>query len=76
MTKQAPQHLRRDTKAFWSSVIRDFELEEHHVRLLTAACESWDRGVEAREAVTAAGPFFTNRHGERLRPSRWHPGMD
>jgi P27 family predicted phage terminase small subunit len=70
-TIRAPKHLQKETRQFWGKVVADFQLEPHHVRLLTAACESWDRGVEAREAVTAAGPFFTNRHGE-LRP---HPGL-
>ena len=70
-TTRAPKHLRNETKAFWLSVLRDYQLEAHHVKLLTSACESWDRASEAREAVAAAGAFFTNRHGE-LKP---HPGL-
>src|SRR5437867_2703131 len=69
--QNAPRHLRKETKDFWSRVVSDFQLEEHHIKLLTAACESWDRATEAREAVEVAGAFFTNRHGE-IRP---HPGL-
>jgi|SRR5690349_17978313 phage terminase small subunit len=69
--KTAPKHLRKPTKEFWLSVVRDFALEEHHIKLLTAACEAWDRAIQAREAVEAAGMFFTNRHHE-IKP---HPGL-
>lgn len=68
---QAPRHLRAATKAFWRQVLNNYELEPHHVHILTAACESWDRAIEAREAVTTLGCFFTNRHGE-IKP---HPGL-
>jgi phage terminase small subunit len=68
---RAPKHLRPETKAFWLSTLKDYELEPHHIRLLTSACEAWDRAVEAREAITTAGAYFKNRHGE-LKP---HPGL-
>ena len=59
------------SKAFWRTVTKGWELEPHHVRLLQIACESWDRALEAREAVTASGPYFTDRHGN-IKP---HPGI-
>ena len=34
-TLKAPAHLRPDTRAWWQSVHQDYELEEHHSRLLT-----------------------------------------
>jgi P27 family predicted phage terminase small subunit len=71
MNQRAPKHLRRATKQFWEGVLRDFALEEHHIRLLTAACEAWDRAVQAREAVERDGMFLKNRHGEL----KSHPGL-
>jgi P27 family predicted phage terminase small subunit len=68
---KAPKHLRKETKVFWSSVVRDFQMEHHHIHVLTAACEAWDRVTQSREAITKAGAFFTNRHGE-IKP---HPGL-
>src|SRR6266571_2198743 len=68
---RAPKHLRSDTKAFWVSTVRNYELEEHHLKLLTGACEAWDRATEAREAITTAGAYFTNRHGE----VKGHPAL-
>jgi len=66
-----PKHLQKETLAFWSAVVRDYVLEPHHINILTAACESWDRGIQARKAVARAGAFFVNRHGE----TRPHPGL-
>ena len=36
-------------------MLTDYELEHHHVRLLRLACEAWDRGQQAREAIDRDG---------------------
>lgn len=59
-----PQHLAKPTRAWWSLVVRDYGLEEHHVRLLTAACEAWDRAQEARELLAAEGIVTRDRFGQ------------
>jgi len=56
---------------FSISVVRDFELEAHHIHLLTAACEALDRAEQARKTIAKDGPFFRNRHGER----KAHPAL-
>ena len=64
-----PKHLQPNTKAWFKNVIADYDLEEHHVRLLTLACESWDRCVQAREAIAEHGLTITDRFGfPRARP--------
>lgn len=65
-----PEHLRPETRKWFSSVVDEYVLEPHHLRLLTMAAESWDRSREAREALTAAGTLtFEDRHGApRPRP--------
>jgi P27 family predicted phage terminase small subunit len=66
---KAPKHLQPATRRWWATVVADFELEPHHVRLLTLAGESWDRGQQAREAIAEHGLTFTDRHGSpRARP--------
>jgi hypothetical protein len=50
-TLKTPAHLRPDTRAWWQSVHQDYDLEEHHSRLLTMACEAWDRACQAREII-------------------------
>lgn len=67
--KQAPAHLEPATAAWWESVVADFELEPHHVRMLTLAAESWDRCQQAREEIAKHGLTFTDRLGTpRSRP--------
>jgi|SRR5215467_12683743 len=68
-TNKAPKHLKVATRRWFESVIEDYELEPHHVRLLTLACETWDRCQEARDAVKKHGLTFENRYGEvKTRP--------
>jgi len=65
----APAHLRPDTAAWWASVAGAFSLEPHHLRILTLAAEAWDRGQEAREAITKYGAVYIDRFEQpRARP--------
>lgn len=68
---KAPAHLSKRAKAWWRQVAGDFELEPHHLLLLTAAAECLDRMDQAREAIAKDGPFFVDRNGSR----RAHPGL-
>lgn len=58
-----PAHLAPATRAWWVDVIVNYELDPHHVKLLTLAGESWDRGTQARQALAEAGLTFTDRFG-------------
>lgn len=65
----APSHLRPDTAGWWRAVANDYALEAHHLRILTLAAESWDRGVEAREAIARHGTVYVDRFDQpRARP--------
>lgn len=64
-----PRHLQLATRKWWSSVVADYELEPHHLRLLTLAAESWDRCQQARQAIAEHGLTFEDKHDQpRLRP--------
>jgi phage terminase small subunit len=63
-TQKPPAHLRSATKRWWSSVLEDYDLDPHHVRLLTLAAEAWDRGQQAREVVDRDGMTFVDRFGQ------------
>ena len=66
---QPPPHLAPATQAWWNSVMQDYELEEHHLRLLQLAGEAWDRAQQARAAIETSGLTFQNRFGDPvLRP--------
>jgi len=60
---KAPSHLRAATRTWWKSIADTYELEAHHLSLLTAAAECWDRAQEARETVEKHGPYFRTKSG-------------
>lgn len=64
-----PSHLQPATKKWWVQVNRDFELSDHHRRLLSLAAESWDRGQQARAILARDGLTYMDRFGQpRSRP--------
>jgi phage terminase small subunit len=66
---KAPAHLSEETRAWWSSVMEDYQLEPHHLRLLQLAGEAWDRSQQARRVLNETGLTYTNRFGDPvLRP--------
>lgn len=68
----APAHLSDDARQWWAQVVRDYDLEPHHRRLLQSACEAWDRGQQARAAIAAHGGLtFTDERGT----IRAHPAV-
>ncbi len=66
---KVPKHLEKTTAEWWLSVVAEYELDAHHVRLLTLACEAWDRGQEARKILDKEGLTFLDFRGQpKLRP--------
>lgn len=62
-------HLEAKTRKWWRNVLDDYDLEEHHVKLLTLAAEAWDRCQEARRILDENGLTYTDRFGcPRARP--------
>lgn len=68
---QAPSHLAPETRRWWRSVVENYELEEHHRKLLTLAGEAWDRACQARRLIADEGPVFHDRFGQPRR----HPAV-
>ncbi len=56
-----PAHLRPATKKWFKTVTNDFDLDGHHIRLLTLAAEAWDQAQTAREVLDRDGQTFTDR---------------
>jgi len=68
-TAGAPGHLTPRTRRWWVSVVEEYELEDHHVKLLSLAAEAWDRGQQARAILDAEGISYVDRFGApRARP--------
>ncbi|MDK4730342.1 P27 family phage terminase small subunit [Rhizobium phaseoli] len=61
---KTPSHLRPATQKWWKSVLADFDLEDHHLRLLQLAAEAWDQAQGAREVLDKDGQTFTDRFGQ------------
>jgi len=57
----APTHLSDDAAEWWQTVNEAYDLEPHHVHLLTLACEAWDRGQGARQILDAEGLTYLDR---------------
>lgn len=69
MSMKPPKHLSAPTRCWFTSVFNQYLLEDHHLRLLTLACESWDRCSQAREVIDREGMTYTDRFGApRMRP--------
>jgi hypothetical protein len=57
------------TRRWWLSVVTNYQLEPHHLRLLQLAAEAWDGAQAARQALAEHGSTYTDRYGApRLRP--------
>lgn len=61
---EAPKHLSDAAQTWWRSVVSDYDLEDHHLKLLTLAAESWDRCVQAREAIAKLGLTYQDRFNQ------------
>jgi phage terminase small subunit len=66
---KAPQHLTEPTRNWWRTCVKDYELEPHHLRILQAAGECWDRLQAARSTIDREGLTFTDDRGN----VRQHP---
>jgi phage terminase small subunit len=64
MKKRAPEHLQPATRRWWLSVVKEWTLDEHHIKILTLAGEAWDRCLQAREIIDRDGLTYTDRFGQ------------
>src|SRR5262245_11050016 len=65
----SPAHLSEAMQQWWKAVVRDYDLDPHHLRLLEAAADSWDRMCEAREVLREEGLTVTTKHGSKKHPA-------
>ena len=63
---EPPCFLSPSTAEWWREVAEEYELEEHHLQLLTSAASMWDRMVTAREVLDREGSTFLNNQGNVL----------
>jgi phage terminase small subunit len=58
-----PGHLRTITKKWFREVVEGYALEPHHLKVLTLACESWQRAQDAEAALRTGGLTYKDRFG-------------
>jgi phage terminase small subunit len=58
-----PQHLSPAARAWWATTVETYVLEPHHLLLLQAAAEAWDRCQAARAQVDREGMTVPGREG-------------
>jgi len=66
-----PAYLSKESRKWFSSIVSNFELDSHHVRLLVLASESWDEKETARIEVEKCGQTYVDRYGQ----PREHPAV-
>jgi P27 family predicted phage terminase small subunit len=71
MTERPPAHLSKAAKQMWNDITAGYVFDPHHVRLLTTACEAWDRMNQARELLASEGVTYVDRFGA----PRCHPAV-
>jgi Phage terminase, small subunit len=49
-------------------IVADYELGPHHLRLLEAAADAWERMTQAREVLQDEGLVVDTEHGQRKHP--------
>ena len=59
-----PGHLSRKTKAWATSVLREYDLSPTQLELLILACEQRDVSENAREAVKKEGAIILDRFNQ------------
>lgn len=66
---EPPKHLSPSSRRWWADVVRNFELESHHLKLLSLAAEALDRTEQARAQIAKDGMTVPGRFGPRTHPA-------
>ena len=68
-TTKPPSHLGAASRRWYAATVEKYELEDHHLRLLQAAADAWDRMPEARARLRKDGSYVEGRYGLRAHPA-------
>jgi P27 family predicted phage terminase small subunit len=64
-----PAHLSEASQQWWRAIVADYELAPHHLRLLEAAADAWERMIQAREVLQREGIIAASEQGPRKHPA-------
>ena len=64
-----PKHLSKDSADFFRKTVLAYDLDDHHLLLLTKAMEAQDLAEKCRKVLDTEGLTYTDRFGApRARP--------
>lgn len=70
MTAKAPSHLSKAAQGIFKGLVGEYGINDiAGLRILQAACESWDRATKARKEIDRTGMTVVDKAGQ-LKP---HP---
>jgi hypothetical protein len=58
-----PAHLSKESAAWFKRTVALYLFDEHHIKLLTLACEAFDRAVQARKGLEQHEPITSSKAG-------------
>jgi P27 family predicted phage terminase small subunit len=58
-----PEHLRKDGRDFWQTIVQEHDLESHQLALLCLACEQFDTQDQARKVIAQHGMTYATKTG-------------
>jgi P27 family predicted phage terminase small subunit len=64
-----PDHLSAAMQTWWRRAVADYDFDPHHVLVLEAACDAWDRMVQARTTIIAEGLTVETANGKKQHPA-------
>jgi P27 family predicted phage terminase small subunit len=64
-----PAHLSKAMQSWWREVVREYELEPHHLLLLRVACDAHDRLREAQDVLAREGLTLETSTGRKMHPA-------
>jgi len=64
-----PEHLSAEMAHWWRQIVADYDLDHHHLKLLEAACDAWDRMAQARATVLDEGLTVEGGMGPKQHPA-------
>jgi P27 family predicted phage terminase small subunit len=64
-----PEHLSAEMQHWWRTIVADFDLEAHHLKLLESAADAWDRLVTARAELLRDGITVEGGKGRKQHPA-------
>lgn len=66
---QPPKYLSAEARAWWRSVVEEYELTDTDLRLVRLAAEALDRAEQARQVLQRKGLTYADpKRGPRMRP--------